>query len=122
MAEAVERENQVAETQPAEAQTAAPQARPASSAAQAAVRPRRRFGRRKKVCPFCAEGITYIDYKQPEVLSRFLSERGQIWPRRKTGLCSKHQRALALAIKRARFLALLPFTWKHIHMAVKHQG
>ncbi|NOZ28941.1 MAG: 30S ribosomal protein S18 [Chloroflexi bacterium] len=85
-------------------------------------RPRRRYGRRRRVCAFCAEHVSYIDYKRPEVLSRYLSERGQIWPRRKTGLCSKHQRALAVAIKRARFLALLPFTWEHIRTVAKRQG
>ncbi len=74
----------------------------------------RRFVPKKKVCFFCAENIEEIDYKQPELLRRFLSEWGRIQPRRKTGTCAKHQRKLSLAIKRARFLGLLPFTSEHI--------
>ncbi len=69
---------------------------------------RRRFVR-KKVCRFCAEGIEEIDYKDVERLKHYLSERGKIMPRRMTGVCAKHQRQLARAIKRARILALLPF-------------
>lgn len=74
----------------------------------------RRFVPKKKVCFFCVEKIDKIDYKQPELLRRFLSEWGRIQPRRKTGTCAKHQRGLSLAIKRARFLGLLPFTSEHI--------
>ncbi len=74
----------------------------------------RRFVPKKKVCFFCAENIDEIDYKQPELLRRFLSEWGRIQPRRKTGTCAKHQRKLSLAIKRARHLGLLPFTSEHI--------
>ncbi len=58
---------------------------------------------------FCEEGITHIDYKQANMLERFLTDRGKISPRRRTGTCAKHQRQLAVAIKRARQVALLPF-------------
>jgi small subunit ribosomal protein S18 len=64
---------------------------------------------RRKVCGFCVEKTTYIDYKNATKLKRYTSERGKIEPRRKTGTCAKHQRALATAIKRAREIALLPF-------------
>jgi len=61
-------------------------------------------------CYFCTEGVTAIRYRDTDVLRRFLSERGRIRPQRQTGTCSRHQRQLARAIKRARYLALLPFT------------
>ncbi|QEJ96443.1 30S ribosomal protein S18 [Treponema phagedenis] len=63
---------------------------------------------RKKVCRFCSQKIK-IDYKDPDALRRFITERGKILPRRITGTCAKHQRKLATEIKRARALALLPF-------------
>ncbi len=63
-----------------------------------------------KVCPFCSAKVKYIDYKQGDVLRRYLTERGKIKARRKIGTCARHQRRLALAIKRARHIALLPFT------------
>ncbi len=63
---------------------------------------------RKKVCRFCAQK-TKIDYKDPDSLRRFITERGKIFPCRITGTCAKHQRKLALEIKRARALALLPY-------------
>lgn len=66
--------------------------------------------RRKKVCAFCAEKATTIDYKDFNKLRRYVSERGKILPRRITGTCAKHQRALTTAIKRARHIALLPYT------------
>jgi len=66
---------------------------------------------RKKVCKFCANKLK-IDYKDVDVLRRFVTERGKILPRRITGSCAKHQRALAVSIKRARSLALLPFVAK----------
>ncbi len=69
----------------------------------------RRFGRRRKTCVFCGEKVTYIDYKQMDMLRGFLTDRGKIRPRRQTGTCANHQRQLAMAIKRARHLALLPF-------------
>ena len=63
---------------------------------------------KKKVCKFCIQKLK-IDYKDADTLRRFITERGKIHPRRITGTCAKHQRALALAIKRARIIALLPF-------------
>ena len=70
---------------------------------------------RRKFCSFCTGGVEAIDYKEPARLTRFISDRGKIEPRRKTGTCAKHQRALAVAIKRARHLALLPYVPAHIH-------
>ena len=70
---------------------------------------RRQFGRRRRKCVFCEQKVTHIDYKQANVLRGFLTDRGKIRPRRQTGNCAKHQRQLAMAIKRARHLALLPF-------------
>lgn len=72
----------------------------------------RRGGRksRKKVCAFCVDRAEFIDYKDIAKLRRFISERGKILPRRVTGTCAYHQRALTVAIKRARHLALLPYT------------
>lgn len=67
-----------------------------------------RFFRRKK-CRFCIEKVHHIDYKDVSRLRRNVTERGKIIPRRITGNCSRHQRQLALAIKRARFIALLPY-------------
>ncbi|MBA3530419.1 MAG: 30S ribosomal protein S18 [Ardenticatenales bacterium] len=65
---------------------------------------------RRKVCSFCADDKSTIDYKEADQMKRFLSDRGKILPRRKTGTCAKHQRRLSLAVKRARHLALLPYT------------
>lgn len=65
-------------------------------------------------CFFCVEGIDVIDYKKVDGLRRFLSSRGKIKPRRQTGTCARHQRRVARAIKRARQIALLPFTPEHI--------
>jgi small subunit ribosomal protein S18 len=83
-------------------------------------RPPRRFGGggggggrsfpRRKVCGFCVDGIKHVDYKDVPRMRRFISDRGMIEPRRKTGTCAKHQRSLTTAIKRARHLALLSFT------------
>lgn len=73
---------------------------------------RRGGRRRKKVCHFCANHIDHPDYKDIELLSRFVSDKGKILPRRVTGTCAKHQRALTASIKRARIMALLPFTIK----------
>jgi len=63
---------------------------------------------KKKICKFCAQKLK-IDYKEADTLRRFITERGKILPRRITGTCAKHQRALALAIKQARSIALLPY-------------
>lgn len=65
---------------------------------------------RKKVCGFCVDKVENIDYKDIARLRRYMSERGKILPRRVTGTCAAHQRALTIAIKRARHLALLPYT------------
>ena len=65
--------------------------------------------KRKKVCSFCVDKVTAIDYKDTAKLRRFLSERGKILPRRTTGTCAAHQRQLTVAIKRARQIALLPY-------------
>jgi small subunit ribosomal protein S18 len=71
---------------------------------------RRRGPARRKVCRFCAEKIHAIDYKDTRTLSSFVTERGKIVPSRISGNCAKHQRALTGAIKRARVVALMPFT------------
>ena len=73
---------------------------------------RRPFGRRRKVCPFSGANAPKIDYKDVKMLQRFLSERGKIVPARITAVSAKNQRQLATAIKRARFLALLPYVVK----------
>lgn len=65
---------------------------------------------KKKVCTFCVDKVEYIDYKAAEKLRRFITERGKILPRRISGNCAKHQRQLTTAIKRARQMALLPYT------------
>ena len=65
--------------------------------------------RRRKVCSFCLEHVTHIDYKEVSRLRRYLSDRGKILPRRMTGTCARHQRALTIALKRARHMALLHF-------------
>ena len=71
--------------------------------------PRPMVRRRKKVCIFCADKVDFIDYKDSAKLRKFISERGKILPRRISGTCSKHQRELNIAIKRAREVALLPY-------------
>ena len=75
-------------------------------------RPRRAggFRSRRKVCVFCSEKAKPIDYKDVATLRKYISERGKILPRRITGNCAKHQRALTVAVKRARHVALLPYT------------
>ena len=73
---------------------------------------RRDRGRRprRKVCTFCVDKVAHIDYKDVAKLRRFITERGKILPRRISGNCAKHQRQVTVAIKRARNIALLPFT------------
>ena len=80
--------------------------------AERSERPERRGGRkgRKKVCGFCVDKVEVIDYKDVAKLRRYISERAKILPRRVTGTCARHQRELTVAIKRARHLALLPFS------------
>lgn len=68
-----------------------------------------RYVRKVRVCQFCAEKIKSVDYKQADLLRRYITERGKIRPRRQTGACAKHQRMVTEAIKRARHMALVPF-------------
>lgn len=70
---------------------------------------KRQYFRKKKVCRFCVDHVDFIDYKKVDMLQPFVQERGKILPRRMTGTCSRHQRWLGEAIKRARNIALLPF-------------
>lgn len=65
---------------------------------------------RRKVCRFCADSTVSIDYKNPSVLKNFITDRGKMVPRRISGNCAKHQRAMSLAIRRARMIVLMPFT------------
>jgi len=74
----------------------------------------RKFIVKPKVCMFCADKVP-IDYKNVSLLQRFVSDRGKIVPRRRTGVCAKHQRRLAQAIKRSRFLAMLPTSPNHVY-------
>lgn len=71
---------------------------------------RRERRKRRKQCNFCADKVEYIDYKDIGRLRRYITERGKILPRRITGNCAVHQRGLTIAIKRARIIALLPYT------------
>ena len=82
-------------------------------------RPMTRFRPRRKVCAFCVDKVKVIDWKDTESLRRFVASNGSIRARRKTGTCAKHQRQLAVAIKRARHLALMPFTDEHLRLAGK---
>ena len=102
------KETQATASAPTERRAAAPQ-RP-----RPAPRSRQTRTRRAKVCQFCVEKIDYIDYKKPELLLPYISPYGKMLSRRRTGVCARHQRRLAVAIKRARFLALLPYTAEHI--------
>jgi len=70
---------------------------------------RRFFPPKKKVCRFCETNVRDIDYKNIEILKKYVPDRGKILPRRVTGTCAFHQRKLAVAVKRARLMALLPF-------------
>ncbi len=76
-------------------------------------RGRPRYYSRRKICGFCVDHIEYIDYKNTDSFRRYMTDRWKIESRRKTGVCSKHQRALSTAIKRARHLALIPFSPDH---------
>lgn len=67
------------------------------------------MARFEKRCQLCEDGVSRIDYKNADLLDRFLTDRGKILPRRATGCCSRHQRQLAAAVKRARYLALVPY-------------
>ncbi len=118
-----EMKNPTAPEAPAASSAPAPAARPAPRPAPSGDSPRgqrpERNGQRRgrfsgprppKVCPFCSQKVKYIDYKAGDQLRRYLTDHGKIKARRKIGTCAKHQRRLALAIKRARHVALLPFT------------
>ena len=76
-------------------------------------RSERRYYSRPKFCQFCSDKELAIDYKKVELLKRYITDDGKIRPRRQTGTCAKHQREVAAAIKRARHIALLPFTGKY---------
>ncbi|MFZ5968267.1 MAG: 30S ribosomal protein S18 [Bacillota bacterium] len=71
---------------------------------------KKRRSRKKRVCNFCVDKANYIDYKDIRKLGKYVTERGKILPRRISGTCATHQRALTSAIKRARIIALLPYT------------
>ncbi len=73
----------------------------------------RRFGARRRGCNFCIEKIEQPDYKDVSMLRRYVTDRGKLEPRRKVGTCAKHQRGVATAVKRARQVALLPYTAEH---------
>ena len=78
-------------------------------------RERRERSSRRKICSFCHDHVREIDYKDASrFMKRYISDRGKIEPRRKTGTCAKHQRGLSTAIKQARFMALLPYTAEHM--------
>jgi small subunit ribosomal protein S18 len=77
---------------------------------------RGRFQSRRRVCLYCADSEKKINWKNVDQLRRFISDSGGIFPRRKTGLCARHQRRVAVAVKRARHIALLPFTSEHIRI------
>jgi len=73
----------------------------------------RRFGARRRGCAFCIDKIEHADYKDVSMLRRYVTDRGKLEPRRKVGTCAKHQRSVAIAVKRARQVALLPYTSEH---------
>lgn len=73
-----------------------------------------RYVPRRKICVFCSNKSEHIDYKDAVKLRQYISDRGKIDSRRRSGTCAKHQRALAVSIKRARYLALLPYAPVHI--------
>ncbi len=73
-----------------------------------------RYVPRRKICSFCKDKVKTIDYKDSVKLRHYISDRGKIEPRRRSGTCAKHQRLLATAVKRARYLALLPYVSSHI--------
>ena len=74
----------------------------------------RRFFAKPKFCQFCADKTLTIDYKKTDLLRKYITEEGNIRPRRQTGACAKHQRVVAQAVKQARHIALVPFTGKHM--------
>ncbi len=82
-------------------------------------RGRPRYFRRRKVCSFCVDHIDYIDYKDVDKFRRYVTDRFKIESRRKTGVCSKHQRGLSVAIKRARHVALIPMSPDHYEVGAR---
>ena len=80
---------------------------------------RRAYQPRRKVCAFCVEKSKVIDWKNTNLLNRYVNEGGFIRSRRKTGTCARHQRRLAVAVKRARHMALLPYTLEHVRIMNK---
>ena len=82
-------------------------------------RGRPRYFRRRKVCSFCVDHVDYIDYKDVDRFRRYITDRFKIESRRKTGVCSKHQRGLAAAVKRARHIALIPISPDHHAVGVR---
>ena len=85
-------------------------------------RGRPRFFSRRRVCSFCVDHVESIDYKDLPRLRRYISDRARIEPKRKSGTCAKHQRVLSIAIKRARHIALLPFTEEHVRLTGQLQS
>jgi small subunit ribosomal protein S18 len=77
---------------------------------------------RRKVCTFCVDKVQKIDYKDVGRIRRYISDRGKIDPRRKSGTCAKHQRMLTAALKRARHMALLPYTAEHVRSLMSPQA
>jgi small subunit ribosomal protein S18 len=71
------------------------------------------MARRRKTCPICESGTRFVDYKDEPTLSRYITDRGKILPRRISGMCARHQRQIGTAIKRARYLALVPYIAGH---------
>jgi small subunit ribosomal protein S18 len=94
-----------------------------SDSSDKAEKPKGKFKRsyhRRKVCRFCADASLLIDYKEMKTLRYFVTERGKIIPRRISGNCAKHQRQLTVAIKRARYMAMLPYTTAIIRHSQGH--
>ncbi len=92
-------------------------AKPKSTNTSSRRRNERKYIPKRKFCFFCTNKAVAIDYKDPVKLRSYISGGGKIEPRRKTGICAKHQRTLAIAIKRARHLALLPYVEAHVRKA-----
>lgn len=112
-----EQENAVAEPAAPDTAPAAPAGAPgAAPADRRGPRGRGRYIPKRRVCQFCADKVEDINYKDTARLRRFVSERGKIEPRRKSSTCARHQRKLAEAMKRARHLALLPYTNEHVRV------
>lgn len=100
-----------------ETQTRKQSSEPRSRSSRPQRQSRRYFRRRRRVCAFCVDKTKIIDWKNVDLLQRFVTQSGSIQGRRKTGTCAKHQRHLAAAIKRARFMALLPYTGHQARIA-----